>query len=338
MLIKAVTLFFIALSQCFAQGVLPEKAPEPKDNPTTEAKVELGKALYFDPRLSIDGTISCNSCHNVMSAGDDARPVSVGVKGQKGGRGAPTVWNSAFNSVQFWDGRAKDLETQAVGPLTNPIEMGMPSHDAVMKRIKKIPGYISLFDKAFGKNKITIENLGKAIAAFERTLITPNSPYDRFVKGDKKALSPLAQKGLKLVEEVGCTACHSGPHFSGEEAMGVGNFQPFPQIPGSKFDKMYDLLSDMGRFEETKKDDDKHMWRVPTWRNIALTAPYFHNGKVQTLEEAVIVMAKTQLDLDLKPNQVKEIVAFLESLTGEFPKIDMPRLPQYPKTTFTPDP
>ena len=325
----------------WAMNALPTKVPVPADNLITPAKIELGKMLYFDPRLSIDGTVSCNSCHNVMSDGGDGRPVGVGVRGQRGGRGSPTVWNSAFHTVQFWDGRAASLEDQAKGPLTNPIEMGMPSHDKVIERVNLIPGYVTAFKKAFPKEKapVNIENLAKAIATYERTLVTPNSPFDKYKKGNKKALTAQQIKGMKLVEEIGCTSCHTGDNFAGEGLkMGEGNYQPFPQIPGSKFDKMYDITADLGRYEVTKKDDDKNFWRVPTWRNVALTAPYFHNGKVKTLDEAVRVMGKTQLDMDLSEAQVTDIVAFLNSLTGEFPKQTMPVLPPTANFTLTPDP
>lgn len=318
---------------------LPPVPPSPVDNPQTPAKVELGKMLYFDPRLSIDGTVSCNSCHNVMSHGGDGRPVGVGVQGQRGGRGSPTVWNSAYHTVQFWDGRAASLEDQAKGPLTNPVEMGMPSHDAVMERVKAIPGYVAAFKKVFPKDKEpTIDNLAKAIAAYERTLITPNSPFDKYMKGNKKAMTAQQIRGMKLVDEIGCTSCHTGVNFNGDGfKMGEGNYQPFPQIPGSKYDKMYDLTSDLGRYEVTKKADDKNLWRVPTWRNVALTAPYFHNGKVQNLDEAVRVMAKTQLDMDLNETQVADIVAFLNALTGEFPRQTMPMLPDTVNTSLTPN-
>ncbi len=336
-------MIFSALISASVWGMkpLPQKVPVPADNPITPAKIELGKMLYFDPRLSVDGTVSCNSCHNVMSDGGDGRPVGVGVRGQRGGRGSPTVWNSAYNTVQFWDGRSASLEDQAKGPLTNPIEMGMANHDEVMKRVNKIPGYVAAFKKAFPKDKdaVTIDNLAKAIATYERTLITLNSPFDRYIKGNKKALTVQQVKGMKLVEEIGCTSCHTGENFSGDGfKMGEGHYQPFPQIPGSKFDKMYDLLADKGRFEVTKKDEDKNHWRVPTWRNVALTAPYFHNGKVKTLDEAVRVMGKTQLGMDLTDEQISNIVAFLNSLTGEFPKQTMPMLPPTENFTLTPDP
>jgi cytochrome c peroxidase len=317
---------------------LPDQPPIPKDNPQSPAKIELGKMLFFDPRLSMDGTISCNSCHNVSFHGGDGRPVGAGIHGQRGGRGSPTVWNSAFHTVQFWDGRAATLEEQALGPLVNSVEMGMTSHDLVIERIKQIPGYIQAFKKVFPKEKEpTITNAAKAIAAYERTLITPNSPFDKYMKGNKKAMNAQQIRGMKLVDEIGCTSCHTGVNFAGDQKMGEGNYQPFPQIPGSKYDKMYDIMSDLGRYEVTKKAEDKNHWRVPTWRNVAITAPYFHNGKVKTLDEAVRVMGKTQLDMDLNDTQVQDIVAFLNALTGEFPKQTLPMLPNTVNMSLTPE-
>ena len=329
----------ISLS-AWGMKALPAKVAVPADNPMTPAKIELGKMLFFDPRLSMDGTISCNSCHNVMSHGGDGRPVGAGIHGQRGGRGSPTVWNSAFMTVQFWDGRAASLEEQAKGPVTNSVEMGMTSHDLVITRVRLIPGYIEAFKKAFPKDKdaVTTNNLVKAIASYERTLITPNSQFDKYIKGNKKILTAQQIKGMKLVDEIGCTACHSGDNFAGEGfKMGEGNYQPFPQVPGSKYDKMYDLKADLGRYEVTKNPEDKNFWRVPTWRNVALTAPYFHNGKVKTLDEAVRVMGKTQLDMDLTEEQVSDIVAFLNSLTGEFPTQTMPKLPPTVNFSLTPE-
>lgn len=319
---------------------LPAKVPVPADNPMTPEKIELGKQLYFDPRLSVDGTVSCNSCHNVMSSGTDNRPVSVGVAGQKGGRSAPTVWNSAFLSAQFWDGRAATLEDQAKGPILNPIEMGMPSPEAAVDRIKSIPGYNAQFKQVFGgSNPVTYDNIAKAIAAYERTLVTPNSAFDRYMKGDKKALSPAAQRGMKLAQSVGCTACHNGPNFAGPASLPVGQgfYQKFPTFTGNDYVTKYKLMDDKGRFEVTKDKADQHMWRVPTWRNVALTAPYFHNGSVATLDEAVRVMAKTQLNKDLTNEQVADLVAFLNSLSGEFPKQTLPRLPDTPNTSLVAD-
>ncbi len=320
-----------ASSQVFAQWeALPEQAPAPADNPTTAAKIELGRSLFFDPRLSSTGTVSCNSCHNVMLGGDDNRPVSMGVHGKLGGRSAPTVWNAAFNSSQFWDGRAKSLEEQALGPITNPIEMGLKDHAVAIKRIRAIKGYTPMFNKAFGgKNAVTVDNLARAIAAYERTLITPNSPYDRYVKGDKSAMTAKQVKGMKIFASLGCTGCHMGAAFSGPSmAPGTGFFMKFPTYTNNEYVKKYALMTDKGRA-------DKHEWKVPTLRNIALTAPYFHNGSVDTLKEAVRVMARTQLDKKLNKAQVDKLVAFLNALTGEFPVQPMPRLPSTDGWTFT---
>lgn len=308
---------------------LPSRAPAPADNPTTPEKVELGRMLYFDPRFSETGTVSCNSCHNLMLGGDDNRDFSMGVHGKTGGRSAPTVWNSAFSSSQFWDGRAATLEDQAKGPVVNPVEMGMSDIQKAMDRVRAIPGYEPYFVRAFGsKDPMTVDNAAKAVAAFERTMITPDSPYDRFVKGDKDALSAQQQKGMDTFAEAGCSSCHSGPAFSGPTmAPGTGFFMKFPTFEHSDTVSKYDLMADKGR-------DDKHMWKVPTLRNIALTAPYFHNGSVATLEEAVRVMAKLQLNKTLDAQQVSDIVAFLNALTGEFPEQTMPRLPATPGWTF----
>ena len=321
------------------QKALPETPPIPADNPQSAAKIELGKKLYFDPRLSSNGTVSCNSCHNVMAGGDDNRPVSVGVDGKTGGRSAPTVWNSAFLSVQFWDGRAPSLEEQAKGPVTNPVEMGMKDWDAVVKRLKAIPGYKPLFKAVFkDQNPITADNAVKAIAAYERTLITPNSPYDRYVKGDITALTEQQIQGMNTFAQAGCLACHMGANFSGPQlAMGTGFFQKFPSIPGSEYDTKYKLLEDTGRHQVTGNESDKHSWRVPTLRNVALTAPYFHNGAVATLDEAVRVMAKTQLGKVLTDKEAQDIVAFLNSLTGEFSEQTMPRLPGTPGKSIISD-
>ncbi len=321
------------------QKALPETPPIPADNPQSAAKIELGKKLYFDPRLSSTGTVSCNSCHNVMAGGDDNRPVSVGVDGKTGGRSAPTVWNSAFLSVQFWDGRAPSLEEQARGPVTNPVEMGMKDWNAVTKRLKAIPGYEPMFKAVFkDKDPITADNTVKAIAAYERTLITPNSPYDRYVKGDQTALTEQQVQGMKTFAQTGCLTCHMGANFSGPSlAMGTGFFQKFPNIPGSEYDTKYKLLEDTGRYQVTGNESDKHSWRVPTLRNVALTAPYFHNGAVPTLDEAVRVMAKTQLGKVLTDKEAQDIVAFLNSLTGEFTEQTMPILPATPGKSLISD-
>ncbi|RMF17295.1 MAG: cytochrome-c peroxidase [Candidatus Dadabacteria bacterium] len=313
---------------------LPDQPPIPKDNPQTTAKIELGKKLYLDPRLSVDGTVSCNSCHNVMAGGDDDRATSAGVNGQRGGRNAPTVWNAAFLSVQFWDGRANSLEEQAKGPLINPVEMGNPDHDTVIKRLKQYPEYVAAFNDVFGKDGLNIDNLAKAIASFERMLITPGAPFDRYAKGEKKAIAKKARQGAELFQKIGCITCHSGPAFAGPPLPeGTGFFQRFPTFADNEFVKKYELDQDLGRYEATKNEADKHMFRVPTLRNVAMTAPYFHNGKVRTLDEAVRVMAKTQLNRDLSDDAVEKLVAFLETLTGPFPELTLPRLPEKSGTT-----
>lgn len=324
MTILSLILVTVASAQLQA---LPDTPPIPSNNPQTSEKIQLGKALYFDKRLSKDGTISCNSCHNVMGSGTDNKQFSSGVGGKKGGRNSPTVWNAAFMSVQFWDGRAKSLEEQAKGPMTNPVEMAMENHDAVVKRIKSSPEYVRDFEKVFGKDSVNIDNIVKAIAAYERTLITPNSAFDKFIKGDQNAMSAAAQRGMAKVQEVGCMACHMGPNFAGPQLPeGQGFYQKFPTFADNEYEKKYKFTQDLGRYDVTKSDSDKHMFRVPTWRNVALTAPYFHNGSVKTLDEAVRVMAKTQLNKDLKKDEVSDIVAFLKSLTGERPKQTTPKV------------
>jgi cytochrome c peroxidase len=317
---------------------LPKKPIEPATNPTTQAKVALGKMLYFDPRLSVDGSVSCNSCHNVMAGGEDGRSFSMGVRGQLGGRSSPTVWNAAFLSVQFWDGRAPSLEEQAKGPMINPVEMGNPDHAAVVKRLQGIDGYKPLFKQAFNTPEITIDRVAQAIAAYERTLTTPDSPLDRYLKGDKKALNESQVRGMQAFQEVGCVTCHSGAAFAGPALPeGQGFYQKFPAFPGSAYESKYRLTEDLGRFEVTHQEADRHMFRVPTLRNVALTAPYFHNGAVSTLEEAVRVMAKVQLNKELDDGQVRDLTAFLGALTGTFPRQEMPRLPPTPgRTAFAP--
>jgi cytochrome c peroxidase len=263
----------------------------------------------------------------------------MGVHGQMGGRSAPTVWNSAFASSQFWDGRAATLEDQAKGPVVNPVEMGMSEVETAMDRVRAIPGYKPYFERAFGgDNPMTVDNAAKAVAAFERTMITPNSPYDRFVKGDKSALDEQQQRGMNSFAELGCTGCHSGPAFSGPAmAGGSGFFMKFPTFQDNEYVSKYGFLEDKGRFDVTGKEADKHLFKVPTLRNIALTAPYFHNGSVATLDEAVRVMAKTQLNQDLSDQQVADMVAFLNALTGEFPEQTLPRLPATPGWAFAYD-
>jgi cytochrome c peroxidase len=311
---------------------LPDVAPAPADNPTTAAKVELGKMLYFDQRLSSTGSVSCFSCHNVIEGGDDHMATSAGVHGQKGGRNAPTVWNAAFHSVQFWDGRAPSLEEQAKGPPVNPIEMGMADLGAVTGRIRAIPGYRPYFVTAFGEGDVvTMENTARAIAAYERTLITPGSAYDRYVKGDETAMDATQVRGMETFAATGCTACHQGPAFNGPALPGgTGFFVKFPTHAASPYVAEYALTDDAGRYAATKDEADRGMWRVPTLRNLAYTAPYMHNGSVKSLPAAVRVMASTQLDRTLTDQETADIVAFLGALDGPFPEQTLPRLPPTP--------
>lgn len=278
---------------------LPAVAPAPVDNPTTPEKVALGKRLFFDRRLSGDGKLNCASCHDVEGGtGGDGRATAVGISGIVGGRNSPTVWNAAFQSVLFWDGRAASLEEQAAGPMLNPIEMGMPSAAEVEKRLNAEAGYREEFARVFGTDKpITMTQVTAAIAAFERTLITPDAPYDRFVRGDKNALNAAQVRGMALFESVGCVACHSGPNFSGASMLTtsyIGYQAPLRMFPtmSTPFEKRYPLTRDLGA---APAGSERGVWRIPSLRNVALTGPYLHNGSVKDLKEMVRIMASAQL-------------------------------------------
>ena len=330
----------IAVAFAFG-GEFPSKVPVPANNPMTPQKISLGKQLFFDPRLSLTGDVSCETCHNVMGNGSDGLPLSFGVLGRVDiPRHAPSVFNAAFNTVQFWDGRADSLEAQAKGPILNHVEMGMPNAADLVKRLQKIPGYRDEFRKVFGdKDPITFDHVVQAIATYERTLVTPDSPYDRYVKGDKAALSSSAIEGMKTIRSFGCESCHAGPMFDNPGTpMGTGWFQKFPVQPHNpvcaKYVQKYHLMDDPGRFDVTHKAVDMHVFKVPSWRNVALEAPYFQNGSVRTLQTAVRVMAACQLGLTVTNKQVSDIVSFLDSLTGKFPKETMPTLPETPNTTI----
>lgn len=273
---------------------LPETPPAPAGNPTTAEKAILGERLFNDPALSANGRIACSSCHDVAhGAGDDRRPTAVGITGVPGRRNTPTVFNAAFQARLFWDGRAASLERQALGPLVNPDEMGMPTLAAVEHRVKLDPSYGDAFSRAFGEGaSITIERIAEAIAAYERTLATPDTPYDRFIRGDEAALTEGQKRGMWLFETLGCVVCHSGPNFSG--ASNIGPRSPYRVFLASRsdFGARYALSADKGMAGPDAKDG---IWRIPSLRNVALTAPYFHNGSVAHLSEAVRVMASTQL-------------------------------------------
>ena len=343
--VLAASIGFGGIAVAFAfGGEFPSKVPIPANNPMTPQKISLGKQLFFDPRLSLTGDVSCETCHNVMGNGSDGLPLSFGVLGRVDTpRHAPSVFNAAFNTVQFWDGRADSLEAQAKGPILNHVEMGMPNAADVVKRLQEIPGYRDEFRKVFGdKNPITFDHVVQAIATYERTLVTPDSPYDRYVKGDKAALSSSAIEGMKTIRSFGCESCHAGPMFDNPGTpMGTGWFQKFPVQPHNpvcaKYVQEYHLMDDPGRFDVTHKPADMHVFKVPSWRNVALEAPYFQNGSVRTLQTAVRVMAACQLGLTVTNKQVSDIVSFLDSLTGKFPKETMPTLPQTPNTTVMMD-
>ncbi len=277
---------------------LPATAPAPANNPQSAAKITLGKALFFDTDLSADRTLSCASCHRLAEGGDDNSAVSSGIDNQKGNRNAPSVINAAFLSRLFWDGRAPSLEAQARGPLVNPVEMGMPSLAAVTSRVRAKPAYARAFRRVFGSGPVTISRITKAIAAYERTLITPQSPYDRFVAGERDALSPQQLRGMALFQEMGCRNCHLDPTFSSAGLVKpFGTYRTFPVFPDNKFVRKYDLL--VGGEAQT--------WRVPSLRNVAVTGPYFHNGAVNELEEAIRVMAVSQLQKRLSDERADDM-------------------------------
>ena len=285
-------------------GVLPSEAPS-EANPITDAKIELGRQLYFDKRISINEKLSCNTCHQLDAFGVDNEATSPGHEGKRGARNSPTVYNAAFHFAQFWDGRAADVEEQAKGPVLNPVEMGMPDAEYVLKVLNSIPGYQTLFAKAFPgeKDPISYDNFGRAIGAFERRLTTP-SPFDAFLGGQLDALSAEQVAGLAMFMDVGCPTCHMGPTVGGLMFQKLGAVNPYE-------------TADTGRQEVTKKESDKHFFKVPSLRNSAETGPWFHDGSVTSLDEAIRLMAWHQLGKKLEPADVASIAAFLKSLTGK---------------------
>ncbi|MGE0712181.1 MAG: cytochrome-c peroxidase [Planctomycetota bacterium] len=299
-------------------GPLPARADDPK-HPSSPEKIALGKALFYDGRLSKNGKISCNSCHKLDNFGVDGEPTSPGHTGERGTRNSPTVYNAALHTAgQFWDVREKDVEAQAKAPILNPVEMGMGGGEEVVKVLEGIPGYVELFKAAFpGQDKpVTYDNLGEAVGAFERTLMTPGR-FDDFANGDLGALNADEVAGLQLFNSVGCSQCHTGPAFGGNAVKKLGE-----QVAWES--------KDQGRFEVTKQESDRLMFKVPSLRNVAKTGPYLHDGSIASLEEIVRKMAKHQLNKELDDDQVKKLVAFLGALTG---RIDpswttAPTLPQ----------
>lgn len=287
---------------------------------------ELGKKLYFDPRLSRSGFISCNSCHNLSMGGTDNLRTSIGHNWSKGPINSPTVLNSSLNLAQFWDGRAADLKEQAGGPIANPGEMAF-THDLAIDMLRSIPGYVAEFGDAFGKSEITIDEVTLAIAAFEETLVTPNSRFDQWLKGDEKAISATELAGYQLFKNSGCVACHNGEAVGGNSFQKMGIVEPYQADSEAQ-----------GRVAVTGKDSDRFNFKVPTLRNVELTYPYFHDGGAATLTDAVDVMGRLQLGKKFTAEENANIVAFLKTLTGEQPSFALPQLPPSSDKTPRPEP
>jgi cytochrome c peroxidase len=307
---------------------LPE-VMESKSNPITEEKIALGRMLYYETRLSKNHETSCNTCHDLAKSGVDGTPTSVGHKGQKGDRNSPTVYDAALQFVQFWDGRAADVEDQARMPILNPVEMAMPDEAYVLKLLNSIPQYVEAFKKAFPDDETTVSyvNLGKAIGAFERKLVTP-SKWDTFLKGDTKALTDDEKKGFTKFVQVGCTQCHTGPLVGGTMYQKLGKEKPWPS------------QTDKGRARVTKSASDEMMFKVPSLREVAGTAPYFHDGSETSLTNAVKMMASYQLKKELTDEEATSIVTWLGTLSGTVPTdfIAKPELPPSTPATPKPDP
>lgn len=319
--------FILAASAAeIAPAALKMFAPLPgvmasEKNPITEAKIKLGRMLYYETRLSRSQDVSCNTCHRLDKYGVDEEPVSTGFKGQKGNRNAPTVYNAAGHFVQFWDGRAADVEEQAKGPVLNPVEMAMPSDKTVIAVLQSMPEYVKAFQRAFPgeKNPVTFDNMGKAIGAFERGLVTP-SRWDKFLQGDRTALTVEEKAGFSKFAEVGCASCHNGQYVGGKSYQKMGLVRPWTHT------------ADPGRYAITKREADRMVFKVPSLRNIDRTGPYFHTGSVATLDQAVRMMAECQNGRTLNDQEVQSIVTWLRALTGEIPAAYV-KPPVLPKST-----
>lgn len=315
--LSAATAFAASVADEPIKPIEPAKAANP-------AMVELGKKLYFDPRLSKSGFISCNSCHNLSMGGTDNLKTSIGHNWQKGPINAPTVLNSSLNLAQFWDGRALTLKDQAGGPIANPGEMAS-THSLAISVLQSIPAYVAEYKAVFGSDKIDIDGVTKAIAAFEETLVTPNSRFDKWLKGDKKALTADEVAGYELFKDSGCTACHNGAAAGGNTFQKMGVVEPYKSSSPAE-----------GRVAVTKEEADRFFFKVPTLRNVEMTYPYFHDGEAGTLAQAVDTMGRIQLGKSFTKEENAKIVAFLKSLTGDQPDFKLPILP--PSTDATPQP
>lgn len=306
---------------------LPSEAANP-DNALTPTKLDLGRMLYYDTRLSKNHDVSCNSCHRLDAYGVDGEPTSPGHKGQRGDRNSPTVLNAALSIAQFWDGRAADVEAQAKGPVLNPIEMAMASEAAVEAVLESIPGYVAAFEAAFPgeADSLTYENMARAIGAFERKLMTPGR-LEAFLAGDPNALSEPERRGLDTFLAIGCISCHNGPALGGQMYRKLGFVVPYE-------------TKDPGREKVTADPADRHVFKVPSLRNVAKTGPWFHDGSITRLEEAVRIMGQHQIGVALSPEQIADLVAFLGALTGEVDAayVAQPVLPESGPKTPKPDP
>jgi cytochrome c peroxidase len=301
----------------------PLRTPETIESDAMRAEIQLGKALFFDPRLSRAGDTSCNTCHPLDTAGTDRRPLSRGVRGALGTRNTPTVFNAAWHVAQFWDGRTSDIDDQAKGPILNAAEMGMRSPEQVVAVLGSIPDYVTRFKTAFpGSASITFDDVAAAIGEFERTLTTP-SRWDNFLRGDARALSDAEVEGLKVFADVGCVQCHTGELVGGSMFQRVGVASPWPN------------QQDPGREAVTKLESDHMVFKVPSLRNVVETAPYFHDGSVAALPDAIRMMARHQLGLELSDGEVGAIATWLGSLTGVAPRdaVAPPELPPDGPTT-----
>ncbi len=332
--VRLVLLVLCLFSPFYAWGFdhfqpLPATVAQPADNPGSAEKNRLGKKLFFDAGLlGKDSSLSCNSCHTLATAGVDGKEVSKGQQGQYTYRSTPTLWNIGFQTVLYWDGRSISLEAQTLDHLRDPVISSNANLGVMVQRLVDSADYRAAFEAAFpGEDAVSADNVARALASFERSLLTPDSPFDDYIRGDETAISSDAKRGMVLFNDSGCVSCHFGVNFAGPApgpAMGPGDgfYELFPNHLGSRYDQQYRLADDLGRFEATGNLWEKYMWRVPILRNIALTAPYFHNGRVKTLDEAVRVMAKTQLRKEFSDAEVREIVAFLNSLSGKMTLAD----------------
>ena len=293
---------------------------------TNVSMVKLGSKLFFDPRLSRSGFISCNSCHNLSMGGSDNLPTSIGHAWHQGPINAPTVLNSSMNLAQFWDGRAKDLQEQAAGPIANPGEMAF-THELAVEVIESIPGYVTEFRQVFGTPAVDIDRITRAIAAFEETLVTPNSRFDRWLTGDASAMTAQELAGYESFKEQGCATCHYGPAVGGKDFVKMGVVEDYRTKNPAQ-----------GRVAVTGRDADRLNFKVPTLRNVELTYPYFHDGAVDTLGDAVDVMARVQLGRKFSPEENADIAAFLRTLTGVQPSFTLPLLPPSSDRTRRPIP